>query len=138
MSTATWSLQAALYTALTGDTGLMALLAHPTGFAGVYARLAKAGAPLDYIVLGSSQETDNDTFGRPGKVGTEILHLWSTDIAKAKAIYAACERLLNRPRLTLAGHTMVRGRLEYLTDQTDPDGSAVQVVARYRAETAEG
>ena len=146
---ATFPLQVALEATLTGDVTLAAMLVGD----GVFARRAPDGTPLNaaggrvgYIVLGSSSEDDSGDFGRVsashfGRDGTsnrETLHIWSDNIADAKAIYAEVERLLDRTRLTLDGHTMVHGRLSYLTDLTDPDGAAVQIIARYRAWALEG
>lgn len=137
LTTALAALQTAMYTALTGDTALMALIT------GVFDDLPE-NQLFPYVVLGDGVETINDTFDKRGRMGALTLHIFSRDgAAGAPAGYAQVEgiidhiaRVLDRATLTLtsvnsAPITLVYLRYDTTTLMRDPDGFTRHGIVRY-------
>ncbi len=88
---------------------------------------------LPYVLLGQTTETPEGAgyYGRSGHQGTETIHCWAKTKWTAQQIFARLTDLLAGKPI-VAGHYVVTGVLEYVTDGEDADGKAWQVVARYR------
>jgi len=107
----------------------------------VYAGKAIPQAKLNYIVLGQTTETGEGASyynGQYGHLGTENIHCWARTKWTAQQIYARLVQLLDRQRITLLDHTVIKGRLEYVTDFEGEDENSWQVWARYRLLSVQG
>lgn len=131
---AAWPIDVAVDTAILADAQVSAVLKGDK----VYSLVAKQGAMLPYIVLGDSAETAFRTFGRAGNDGALTMHIWGTDKRQVLTIHAHLVRILDGARLAVAGHEMVRGRVELVTVLADEDGKAMHGVARYTPMTQVG
>lgn len=131
-TTAQWPVQVALEAALVADAPLVALLGtDATGVAKVYDSQAPGDAALDYVVIGDATEGRGgaaSTFGRGGHAGRIALHVWAATREAAAAIHAHVARILDGQRLTLAGHSMVIGRLALIASFPDPSGAHHRVL----------
>lgn len=132
-ATATRAIRNAIVAAIETDAALLVLLAGDR----VYLRQAPANAPLPYIVLAAAGERDASRYGQPGHEGDESPRCWGETLWQADAVWEALYPVLHNRRLTVAGHTMVRGKLTRLTDLPDPDRTAWQIVTQYRPVTRE-
>ena len=73
-----WALQQAIYTALTGDSTLMAMIT------GVHDHVPQETA-FPYVTIGESTARDWRTVGRKGAEATLILHAWSRSRGRKQA-----------------------------------------------------
>lgn len=135
MPTAVISVREMLADRLKTDTQLIVLLSGPKLFVG----RVPPNTSLPYIELGQTTETPLGAgyFHRQGHAGTETIHCWARTKWTAQQMFARLSDLLDAQRITLAGHVMVTGVLEYVTDQAgelSPTGEpkSWQVIARYR------
>ena len=120
--------QTAVYSRLTGDSALMALIT------GVFDDVPEK-QPFDYVTFGESTEQAWDCFGQDGSEVAFDLHIWSRyrGFAKAQAIAAAIIGLLNNGvALTITGYGTVL--LDYVSTQQlrDPDGITRHLVTRFQ------
>ncbi len=93
---------------------------------------------LSYFLLGQRSEDEGGYYNRRGHLGTYRVHCWSTTPDNAGRLYAWLHDLVHDERLGLADHDMVvGGKLRWVSEQPDPDGSAWQVIADYVVETVE-
>lgn len=118
----------AIVAAVEADPTLLTLLAGDR----IYLRQPPPNSPLPYIVLGAVSERNESRYHEPGHVADEMPSCWGRTLWEAEQVYAALVPVLHRQRLPLAGHRMIQGSLERLTDLPDPTGMAHQVVSRYR------
>jgi hypothetical protein len=128
MPSSAWQAQKALYSILTGDAPLAALL---TG--GVH-----DGTPqhtrYPYLVLGELIETPDDTHSREGSQIVFTLHAWS-QYAGMKELEGICERvqsLVHHQRWALDARSMIAARVDGLEMLRDPDGITRHAVMRVR------
>lgn len=138
MSTAVVVVRTALYTALTADAQLMALLG------GVYDEQAPEGATGNYLILGGTAEDEAGTMGNEGKAGLESLRIVTRPGAnerpggaKAKAIYVHVERILNGKALPVSGRGMYLGRTRLVTTFLEPDRKTTVAPVEYTFRTME-
>ena len=136
MPSASWSLQQSVFSALTADAALTALL----GADRIYDDVPQ-GSPLPYLTLGQSTVRDWSTGGDPGTDdGNEhvlTLHVWSDARGKKQAseIIGAVRTALHDQPLTLVGHRLVNLRHEFSEARRDPEGATIHAIARFRAVT---
>lgn len=95
-------LQTALFSKLTGDTALMALVEN------VYDRPPQ-GAAFPYITIGDSAAKDLSNKLAPATDNRTVIHVWSRQGGRAEtaAIMNRLYELLHQGTLTVSGHTLV-------------------------------
>ena len=125
-----WELQQAIYTALTGDATLMAMIQ------GVHDHVPQ-GAAFPYVTVGEATARDWSAVGLNGIEATLILNVWSRARGRkeAKQIMAEMHRILDDANLAVSGHALVDLRFEFSETMLDPDGLTYHGVTRYRAKT---
>lgn len=134
-TTAVVALQSAVYDTLVADLTLRAALGWTAEEPRVHAARAPQGLEPPYVVLGAATEGGAHSYGTEGHAGTLRLHCWGAHVLQARQLYAHVARILGEQPLPLTGHTLVRGIVEYVTDQRDDTTTAHQVVARVRTRT---
>jgi len=127
-----WELQKAIYTALTGDSALMAMIT------GVHDHVPQ-GAAFPYVTIGESTAVDWRTVGHKGVEVTLIIQVWSRERGhrEAKLVIAEINRIINDAKLTVPGHVLVWLRFEFAEFLLDAGGLTYHGVARYNAITHE-
>lgn len=133
MPSASFALQAAIFAALSADSGLAAL-------AGTPPRLYDDVPPrpsYPYVTLGQSSERDWSADSDPGAEHVLTLHVWSKAAGRkeALAIAAAIHSVLQDAPLSLAGHRLINLRHEISEARRDPDGETIHGLVRFRAVT---
>ena len=128
-----WELQQAVFTALTGDAPLMAMVQ------GVYDHVPQ-GAAFPYVTVGESSARPWRAVSLDGVETTLILHVWSRERGRkqAKQIMAEMHRILDDADLTLSGHVLVSISFEFSQTMLDADGVIYHGIARYHANTHTG
>jgi hypothetical protein len=125
-----WPLQQAVYTALTGDVTLMAMVT------GVHDRVPQ-GAAFPYITIGENTARSWGAAGVDGVEATLVLHAWSRARGRkeVKQIMAEIHRILDDAGLPVTGHALVNLTFEFSEYLPDADGETEHGLARYRAVT---
>ena len=128
-----WAVQQAVYTALTGDAAVQALIGNP---ARVYDH-APQDATFPYVVTGESTAVDWDTKSEDGMEQTLTVHSWSRyrGLSEVKRIMAAVVDALDKQALSVTGHDLVQLRFEFSDTFLDEDGLTRHGVQRFRALT---
>lgn len=128
MTTAEWALQETIYTRLTGDTDLMALIT------GVFDEVPEA-TTYPYLVLGEVTETPDEAHDRSGIDATITLHGWSAykGYRELAQILSQLDRILHRQPLVVEGFQKVSLAQQQHQFVRDPDPDVRHLVARYRA-----
>ena len=132
MPSPAWSLQQAMFAALSADVALTALL----GAGRIYDDVPQATSP-PYVVLGPITARDWSTSTEDGAEHVITLHVWSRMRGKKQAheIMSAVSAALHDQSLTLAGHRLVNLRHETSDVRRDPDGETIHGTLRFRAVT---
>jgi len=124
-------LQLAIDAALLADVAIVARIVDRAYSVGTTPK----DTPLPYVEYGDSAEASSGTFGRGGNEGTEELTV-IVDRTGGKpavlALYGDIQRVLETGPVTIAGHQIVRLRVELVTVYADPDGLSVRGVVRCR------
>lgn len=132
-ASAAWSLQQAIWVALTGDTALLAAL----GAAGRIHDHVPRGAEFPYLVIAAVATRDWSTGDLDGEEHTIQLNAWSRGRGKREAltIASAVRGCLHEADLALTGHRLVN--LRHLTSdiRREADGQTVRASVRFRAVT---
>ncbi|MBN4046380.1 DUF3168 domain-containing protein [bacterium AH-315-P15] len=133
MSRGGWALRQALYTAITGDAGLQALIGNPPR---LYDDVPADGA-FPFVTFGDGVSQDWSTKDSLGAIHTITLHAWSRyeGHKEAQQILEALEAALQDATLTITGHTLVNIRFVSSQIIHDPDGATTHGVIRFRAVT---
>lgn len=120
---AEWEIQSAIYTALTGDATLMALIQ------GVYDDVPQSAASetssdFPFVVIGEDDFISWDTDTETGHEGTLNIHVWSRYRGKyeTKQIFGAIYNALNRQDLTLTNFWLIDIQYDSSDSFVDPDG----------------
>lgn len=127
-------LQTAIYSALTGDAALMALVN------GVYDQVpqddidASVAANYPYVVIHGQQLNNNDTDTEEGFDGTVTIHTWSQSYGNKESyeVMQAVYRALHRVNLSVVGYGLSTIHQEYSELMRDPDGITRHGVQRFR------
>jgi len=132
MSASAWALQKAIFTALTGDAILMAMIE------AVHDHVPE-NADFPYVTIG---EDSVEEFGAKTFVGarhTLALHVWSRARGRleAKDVIARLRAVLDGAALTLVGQTLVDLRFVGEETMLDDDRLTYHGIARFRALTQE-
>jgi hypothetical protein len=132
MPSASWSLQQAVYAAITTDPGILALVGAARLFDDV-----PQGTPYPYITLGQSTSRDWSTGSDGGEEHILTLHVWSRAGGRRETheIMGALRSALHDRTLAVAGHRLVNLRHELSEARREPDGDTYHGIVRLRAVT---
>ena len=132
MASASFALQKAIYTTLTANAGVIAVL----GAARIYDDVPTR-SEFPYMTFGQTTERDWSTGTEPGHEHTITLHVWSRGRGRKEAdeVMAAVQAALHDAALALTGHRLVNLRHEFSDARRDPDGESFHGISRYRAVT---
>jgi hypothetical protein len=129
MSSAVWSIQAALVARLKATAGVTSLVSSR-----IYDGRAPEGAPKPYIVVGESVEEPQNAFAQVGVADTLTCHVFSkspeNNRREVVEIVAAMDAALASP-LTLEDWGTASCRPEFLTVVIEEDGTR-HAPRRYR------
>lgn len=125
-------LQESIFSALTSDPSLTALLGGPKVFD---RRPERASFP--YLTLGRTAVVDWSTGTEDGAEHILTLHVWAKGGGKAET-YEIMDKVagkLNDAALQLEGHHLVNLRLQFAEARREADSSAYHGILRFRAVT---
>ena len=127
-----WELQKAIYSALTNDSALMAMIT------GVHDHVPQDTA-FPYVTIGDSTALDWRMVGVVGAEITLLFHVWSRSRGRkeVKQIMVEIRRILDGANLTVPGHVLVRQRFEFSKTLLDSDGATYHGITRFKAVTHE-
>lgn len=129
MTIGQFSLQQAVYTALSSDNTLTSSLG-----AGVFDDVPQdSGYP--YVQIGEDVSLDYSTKDSVGSEVTLNLHVWSQGhgAKETKQIMDRVHTLLHDVSLSVTGYNFINGRFEFSDVLRDPDGITRHGVMRFRA-----
>jgi hypothetical protein len=123
-------IQQAIYSALTADATLMALIN------GVFDTVDQNTDP-PYITIGESASAPDDLLQETGAQETPTLQVWTKDsgMMALKQIMARVYTVLHRQPLTVSGTQTVECRCELSDTLREPDGETRRGVMRFRITT---
>lgn len=123
-----WAAQAAVFSKLSGDSGVTALVGSR-----IY-DYAPENAVFPYITLGPAETRDFGTKSTTGQTMTLTLSIWSRyrGFKEAKQILAAVRDALHDTTLTLSSGSAARCQEEFVGVFRDSDNLTTQGAARYR------
>lgn len=129
---ASWQLQQAVYSALSGNAALAALLGGPR----IYDDVPHAAA-YPFVTMGQTSSSDFGTATEDGEEHILTLHVWSAAGGRSEAqlLMGAVRDVLHNAPLTLSGHTLVNLRQQFADIRREADGITIHGLARYRAVT---
>ena len=127
-----WELQQAIFTALTGDAPLMAMIT------GVHDHVPQDTA-FPYVTVGGGTVRAWGAAGVDGVEATLILHAWSRSRGRkeVKQIMGEIHRIVHDADLTVTGHALVWLRFAFSETLLDMDGLTNHGFMRFRALTNE-
>ena len=127
MSDAQLPVQAGIYTTLTNDVPLMALIT------GVYDIVPKEQL-FPFITIGDVTQTDDSTKGVAGMDLTVTIHTWdqSDSRYRLKQIMGEVYRILHDTSYVVAGMNLINSRFEFSDVFKDPDGITTHGVQRFK------
>lgn len=129
------ALQTAIYTALTGDATLVAMLSSEWGVTAIFSDtpdVAEDESPAYYPFISFGQDV-HSPFNDKGTTGggpTMEINVWSQqgDFIEAKAIADRIATVLERQPLTITGANHITTELESAEASKDPDGQTKRVL----------
>jgi Protein of unknown function (DUF3168) len=132
MPSPAWSLQQAMFGALSADAALTALL----GAGRIYDDVPQATSP-PYVVLGPITARDWSTATEAGTEHVIALHVWSRARGKKQThdIMETVRAALHDQPLSVSGYRLVNLRHESSDIRRDPDGETIHGTLRFRAVT---
>jgi Protein of unknown function (DUF3168) len=132
MTTATWHLQTAIYSALSADATLTGLLGGTKVFDDV-----PRGTEFPYVTIGQSRVRDWSTGTDRGDEHIVTLHVWSRDNGRksVEAIIDAIAAGLHDQPLAVTGHRLINLRRELSDIRRESDGETYHGIVRFRAVT---
>lgn len=130
MTDAPLALQAAIYTAITEDAGIMARVT------GVHDYTPDMQA-LPYIEFGEIDALQWDSKTFTGFEHRVSLHVWSRSRSRKEAheILGLLYELLHRATLSVDTHDLVLIVFDFRTTLYEPDGKTIQGIIRFKALT---
>ena len=130
MTSAALALQTAIYTALTGDAALTALVD------AVYDHVP-ADAALPYVQIGDGSISPFTATGLDGEEHQLTCHVWTQahGLSQAKQIMAALRDVLDGAELTVASAHLVLLTFTFADTLRDPEGGTQHGVLQFRALT---
>ena len=123
-----YPLQAAIYQALTSNSGLMALIT------GVYDRPPQ-GTPYPYVLLGELSGNDSSTKTTTGMQYLVTLYIYSRQGGRKEStvIMESLHTLLHQVSLSVTGQTLVSMRFVSSDIALENDGVTYQGIMRFNA-----
>lgn len=91
-------------------------------------------ATLPFILLGTSEENADDSYGRDGNEGALAITIHASSKRTALEIGEHVNRLLHHVAITISGHVYIDAECNHVRDFPDPSGSHVAAL-RYEVET---
>lgn len=133
MSSASWALQQAVYTALSADSTLGGLIGTPPR---LYDAVPRA-VTFPYLVLAEDVETAWDSASDSGSLHKLVLHAFSRGGGRReiKLITAAVCAALPQSALTLSGHHLVNWSFTEADFSRQSDGRTYRASLTFRAVT---
>jgi hypothetical protein len=127
---ATLDIQTAMYGVATADGTLMGLVS------GVFDEVP-GGTNKPYVAIGEALETPDNSHDRFGRESVVTWHVWSDHQGFAEALGIANRliEIFDHKTLTVANHTTVSVRFEFLQTLRDPDPEIRHVPVRFRVVT---
>lgn len=129
-SSALTPVQEALFTALTADTALMAVVT------GVFDTVPEPTL-YPYVVIGEAIESPDNQLGQFGSRLSVTLHTWSRyrGMAETNTILNHVVRILDHAAVAIPGRTLIAIRLEQIITLRDTDPDLRHGVVRFTVET---
>ena len=133
-SDASWPLQQAVYTALTGAAAIQALVGNP---ARVYDEVPPEdqAATFPYITIGDDTVVEMGTKTEDISEHTLTLHAWDRTHRGRKVVKQVLDAIkatLHHASLSVTGHTLVLIHFEFGETLQDADGLTWHGIHRYR------
>lgn len=126
------AIQAAIYTALSSDPAIFALV----GSSGVF---DTRSTPILFpsISIGDDTAKDFDTCTSDGQETTVTIHTWSQSAGRkeVKSLMSNVYRILHKSNLSVVGQNLILMRCEFAQTYLDPDGITFHGVQRFRTIT---
>lgn len=124
---ATLPMQQAVFTALTGNAELMAMLT------GLFDNVPQKH-PFPYVTMGDQTVTDWDSHTFDGANSTLTIHTWARGASRKPCleIMSKIYSILHNGPLTVPGFSVVVCRFEFGESSLDPDGQTYHGVQRFR------
>jgi len=121
------AVQTGIYSALTGDAPLMALVT------GIY-DIVPEKQVFPFITIGEMTQVDDSTASVSGMDLTLMIHIWDQDLSryKLKEIAGEIYRVLHNQNWAIAGMNLVNCRFEFSDVLGDPDGRTQHCLQRFR------
>lgn len=133
------ALQSAIYSALSGDATLVALLSSEWGLTPIFADVpqvaeAEDDAYFPYLSFGPETSTEFDDKTQEGGNAVIQINAWTrtADYVQAKAIADRIHAVLHNGDLTITGATHIATRIQSVAFDLDPDGSTRRALMLYR------
>lgn len=124
-------LQRLYWSTLTGNGAIMALVA------GVYDKVPASpfGTKTAYIVLGETDDTEDDADCITGVEKNTTIHVWSRKDGKieCKQLVDLVRKALHRQSLNMSDNALVDTWVEFTRVFPDPDGATTHGVIQVRA-----
>lgn len=118
MTTPANALQTAIFTTLSGNSALTALI----GSNQVFDFVPETAQP-PYVLIGDDTAIDNGTKSKNGWEYTITIHSWAYEVAgrkQGKSIMGAIYDALHQQTITVTGFNLIYLRSEFETTQQDP------------------
>lgn len=133
------ALQAALFSALTGDATLVALLSDQWGATAIFSDVPQADESeaddmFPYITFGAETVTEMDDKTQAGGNALVQINAWTrtADYDEAKQIADRIHAVLHKGSLTISGANHIATRMESIAFDLDPDGSTRRALMLFR------
>lgn len=128
MSASDWPIQVAIYNALSGDTGLSAVIT------GVYDNPEQDTVAFPYVTIGENIQTAWDTDDDAGDQNSIAVHVWSRKGGRkeVKQINGLVYGILNRANLSVTGYQFIDCIAEGSSVELDPDGRTYHGINNFR------
>lgn len=133
MSSASWALQTAIFTALSGDANVKSVLGDPPR---LYDEVPR-NAAMPYLVIGDGKESDWSTSTDTGTEHALVLHVWSRARGRkeSKTVTATVRAALDDAALALTGHKLIGIKHQSSEFLRQTDGQTYHAIMKFRAVT---
>jgi hypothetical protein len=133
------AVQSALYTALTGDVDLVAMLSSAWGVTAVFSDVPQVSDPenevyFPYLSFGAENTVGLDDKTQSGGNTVAQINAWTRDrdYTQAKQIADRIHAVLHKGDLSISGANHIATRIQGVAFDLDPDGSTRRALMTYR------